>query len=211
MAILYSGVAASVIALVFRIKLLTTHDSTWHQAELALCTYVQLIFQYLQIKRAKLSFSTSIAENNTAILVGCMPAFAKFVKFVGSSIANRRSQSNQNLFHQSDESFKHEAWQIQVPPSLPHSYGRAGSSGRNDSLEYCESTDIILSQTQAGYGQQTMQFPRQDLETGISKTTDTYQQEVWTASHVQSVEHAFRYEQCPGNRASKTFFVRQDR
>ncbi|KAI7780583.1 oxidoreductase [Diaporthe eres] len=100
------GVAASVIALVFRIKLLTTNDSTWHQAELALCVF---------------------AENNTAILVGCMPAFAKFVKFVGSSIASRRSRSNQNLVQGSDNSFKHEAWKIQMPPPLPHSNGRAGS------------------------------------------------------------------------------------
>lgn len=41
-----SGVAASVIALVFKIKLLTTHDSTWHQAELALCVYVYICPSY---------------------------------------------------------------------------------------------------------------------------------------------------------------------
>lgn len=42
-----SGMAASAIALVFRVQSLSTADSTWHEAELALCVYVPQIFLFL--------------------------------------------------------------------------------------------------------------------------------------------------------------------
>lgn len=173
-----------------------SHDQRQHLASSGtspLCVCTHLSFERFPIYYDLLTLSTSFAENNTAILVGCMPAFAKFVKFVGSSIASRRSRSNQNLVQGSDNSFKHEAWQIQMPPPLPHSNGRAGSVSRNDSLEYYESTETILLQTQvsiAGYGQQYPQHPKQDWETGITRTTDIHQQEVWAANHIQFVEHA---------------------
>ncbi|KAK3317337.1 hypothetical protein B0T19DRAFT_405038 [Cercophora scortea] len=53
------GVATSVVALVFRVELLKPGDSTWQQACLAMCV---------------------VAENNVAIIVGSMPAFASFMR-----------------------------------------------------------------------------------------------------------------------------------
>ncbi|KAK4236589.1 hypothetical protein C8A03DRAFT_16781 [Achaetomium macrosporum] len=53
------GVIASVIALVFRIRLRTTHDITWVQSCLFICV---------------------IVENNVAIIVSSMPAFATFMR-----------------------------------------------------------------------------------------------------------------------------------
>ncbi|KAK3689097.1 hypothetical protein B0T22DRAFT_377891 [Podospora appendiculata] len=53
------GVATSVVALVFRVQLLKPGDSTWQQACLAMCV---------------------VAENNVAIIVGSMPAFASFMR-----------------------------------------------------------------------------------------------------------------------------------
>ncbi|KAI1413209.1 hypothetical protein F5Y13DRAFT_189572 [Hypoxylon sp. FL1857] len=53
------GVAASVTALVYRIRLLNLTDTSWEQA----CFYISMI-----------------VENNVVIIVSCMPFFANFVK-----------------------------------------------------------------------------------------------------------------------------------
>ncbi|KAI2471076.1 hypothetical protein F4781DRAFT_141846 [Annulohypoxylon bovei var. microspora] len=53
------GVAASVIALVYRIKLFDQRDASWQQASF----YISMI-----------------VENNVVIIVSCMPAFAKAMK-----------------------------------------------------------------------------------------------------------------------------------
>ncbi|KAK0616094.1 hypothetical protein B0T17DRAFT_540195 [Bombardia bombarda] len=64
------GVAASVIALVYRIELLGNDDSTWQQACLAVCV---------------------VAENNVAIVVGSMPAFANFMRLHVAELPTIRS------------------------------------------------------------------------------------------------------------------------
>ncbi|KAJ8122587.1 hypothetical protein ONZ43_g1255 [Nemania bipapillata] len=70
MRIAICGVVASVIALVFRVKLLHTDDSTWESARLAIAVVV---------------------ENTVAIVVGCMPAFAKFFKLYLADLPPIRS------------------------------------------------------------------------------------------------------------------------
>jgi hypothetical protein len=54
----FLGVAASVVSLYFKIKLLSSHDLSWLGAEASLC---------------------SLIETNIAIIVGCMPACAHFL------------------------------------------------------------------------------------------------------------------------------------
>ncbi|KAI0837145.1 hypothetical protein F5Y06DRAFT_304868 [Hypoxylon sp. FL0890] len=54
-----SGVAASVTALVYRIRLINLRDTSWEQA----CFYIAMI-----------------VENNVVIIVSCMPFFANFMK-----------------------------------------------------------------------------------------------------------------------------------
>ncbi|KAJ0123762.1 hypothetical protein J7T55_012231 [Diaporthe amygdali] len=168
------GVAASAIGLVFRIKLLSTRDSTWHQAELALSVF---------------------AENNTAIVVGCMPAFAKFVKFVRVTITSRRNRSTGNLLHGSRENlYKQGAWPIQAPPPLPHSNAATWSSSRKHPLQRYELTDTMLLQAQAsiaGDGQQCRQHPssEQDWEIRVLRMANIRQHEERIRGHYRSVEH----------------------
>ncbi|KAK7703607.1 hypothetical protein SLS64_008920 [Diaporthe eres] len=55
----FLGVVVSVVALVYRVKLVYTKDVTWAQTSVFLCI---------------------VLENNISIVVSCMPAFAVFIK-----------------------------------------------------------------------------------------------------------------------------------
>ncbi|KAI0547064.1 hypothetical protein F4679DRAFT_598018 [Xylaria curta] len=113
-----AGVAASATALVFRIRLIQTSDSTWVQAQLAI---------------------TVVVENTVAIVVGCMPAFAKFCRlyiYDLPPIQLLRSKMSRSSHGSS-----------RTPIPLPN--GTFGSPKANTkNAHYYELTESTLTQTQ---------------------------------------------------------------
>jgi hypothetical protein len=90
--------------------------------------------------------TTRVAENNTLILVGCMPAFAHFVRQVKDNISTRMSRSK--LRGSSKDS--NPAWETQPP--LPYSDGRADMSGRKLQRHHYDPSDTILLETRVSVG-----------------------------------------------------------
>lgn len=126
-----------------------------------------------------------MTENNTAIVVGCMPAFARFAKHVSTEITSRWSRSKLAASKASSSA----TWEPPVP--IPYTIG---SSGRKPGKprQYYELTDTALLRTQVsthGDGQAhplDTQCPR---SSGILRTMDMHQEELRLAGKGTSMEH----------------------
>ncbi|ROW17427.1 hypothetical protein VPNG_00982 [Cytospora leucostoma] len=157
------GVVASIMSLYYHVKLLESTDSTWRQAQLAICI---------------------VAENNVAIVVGCMPAFAKFVKLLSTRISSLRSRSNS---HGSNKD-SCEAWE--TPPPLSQADDITALPAQMSPRDYHDLSDTMLLQTQvsiAGGGRLPMQYTEHNREPGIVRTMGIDQQGSQREEHTQSV------------------------
>ncbi|RYP58942.1 hypothetical protein DL769_008747 [Monosporascus sp. CRB-8-3] len=117
------GVAASVAALVFRVRLLYSEDSTWEQARLAICVVV---------------------ENNVAIIVGCMPIIANFMRLHMAELSIIRSMRTKLRGSSNNHSYE----SSKVMPSLPNGTFGSPNMPRRPPHQYYELTDSVLMQTQ---------------------------------------------------------------
>ncbi|KAI5921810.1 hypothetical protein F4810DRAFT_325326 [Camillea tinctor] len=114
------GVTASVIALAYRIKLVMSADSTWQQAAL---------------------WMAIVVENNVAIIVGSMPAFANFIRIYVSETKAFKSLQSMLRGSRNDSSKD-----IQKAPQGPElaTFG----SPRPRGPSYYELTDSAIMRTQ---------------------------------------------------------------
>ncbi|KAI2634783.1 hypothetical protein GGS26DRAFT_524281 [Hypomontagnella submonticulosa] len=102
------GVAASVISLVYRTRLADSKDTSWQQA----CFYIAMI-----------------VENNVAIIVSCIPSFAKAMKrdvFKSSQFTNLLSylrHGKSSSEHEESSSVLNSIKSKVVPQSVLHKFG----------------------------------------------------------------------------------------
>lgn len=134
-----------------------------------------------------LTWAFSVSENNTAIIVGCMPAFARFVKLVSTEISSRWSRSK--LMDNNNNEGSYGKWE--QPGPLPQFNPTIGSSGRKP-RQYYELSDTALLKTQvsvSGDGHQAPQDREYPPESGIVRTLDIHQQASRLGGRSPSVEH----------------------
>lgn len=132
--------------------------------------------------------AVSVTENNVAIVVGCMPAFAKFVKLVNDKILSLRSRSKTRDDGSSKEPYDG-LWE--TPPHLHRSNSTVGSPARKPARNYYELTETMLLETQvsvAGADRPSAQEVGSPQEPGIVMTTGIQQRETQLGGFNQSVE-----------------------
>ncbi|KAH8200668.1 hypothetical protein TruAng_005132 [Truncatella angustata] len=153
------GVAASAIALYFRVQLLGSTDSTWRQAQLAICVVV---------------------ENNVAITVASMPAFATFMR-----VHISKNPSLQKFLTKLSGSSTSRSYGFSGATLTPPANAAFGSPSRkNASDNYYELNDSVLLSTQITVADDEQPFARSmggAGDTGIMRTAMISQHsEPWT-------------------------------